>query len=78
MIFKQGSALTCLKHGDLRQLSDILSELGGNLNLNHGYPEESFKTLLQVPRKRNKTDEALNLLQDPRTPGITKPYSKYS
>ena len=50
MIFKQGSALTCLKHGDLRQLSDILSELGGNLNLNHGYPEESFKTLLQVLR----------------------------
>jgi hypothetical protein len=40
--------MEALKAGNLTQLSDYLSEMGDQLEVNMEYEAESFKTLLQV------------------------------
>jgi hypothetical protein len=40
--------MEALKAGNLTQLSDYLSEMGDELEVNMEYEAESFKTLLQV------------------------------
>ena len=40
--------MEALKGGDLRLLSDILAEVGQQLEVNMEYEAENYKTLLQV------------------------------
>jgi hypothetical protein len=40
--------MEALKAGNLTQLSDYLSEMGDQLEVNMEYEAEAFKTLLQV------------------------------
>ena len=57
----QATAMDALKAGDLRLLSDLLSEEGDRVEPDQHYPGETFKTLLQVAVEAGYT-EAVKIL----------------
>ena len=57
----QATAMDALKAGDLRLLSDLLSEEGDRVEPDQQYPGETFKTLLQVAVEAGYT-EAVKIL----------------
>ena len=57
----QATAMDALKAGDLRLLSDLLSEEGNSVDPDQEYPGETFKTLLQVAVEAGYT-EAVKIL----------------
>ena len=57
----QATAMDALKAGNLRLLSDLLSEEGGRVEVDQQYPGQTFKTLLQVAVEAANT-EAIKIL----------------
>ena len=57
----QATAMDALKVGDLRLLSDLLSDEGNTVDPDQEYPAETFKTLLQVAVEAGRS-EAVKIL----------------